>query len=51
MQGFELPASFKNVHAWMDRMQSRPAWGPCMPDESWMVRGWHKKREMLLADK
>lgn len=47
-QGFELPSSYKEVHAWLDRMQSRPSFKSTYPDEKWLRDGWHKKREMEM---
>ncbi|KAK9834706.1 hypothetical protein WJX74_008258 [Apatococcus lobatus] len=48
VKGFELPASFKLVHAWLERIQSRPSWPKCCPDEKWMEDGWHMKRKMEM---
>ncbi|KAK9845184.1 hypothetical protein WJX84_009029 [Apatococcus fuscideae] len=49
VKGFELPSSFKEVHAWLDRIQTRSSWKKCMPDEKWLESGWVKKREMEMS--
>jgi hypothetical protein len=51
LQGFEIPAEYKAVQQYLERLSERPSWKATYYTEQYVQDGWEKKLETMGVDR